>query len=546
MQHAPSPRRRGGLLGDRRGFVAIVLGLLAVPLVGIIGIGVDYGFSVRAQTLLNSAADSAALAATDTASNAVVNNQTNFSQQGVAAGTQVFNAQAVNVPNVTVNPVSVRVTQNPPGSTTFVTTVSYTASYQTWFGNLFGTPTFAIGGGSTAQITLKAFEDFHILMDTSGSMAIGATAADMSNLAKATLIASNNAYLGVTTGTYNGMYSFLGQGSHNCYNSNTKTYNCGAAQSNTQGCAFGCHWDTSNTNCTNCDFYEIAHANNITLRQDLEQQSVQQVLNTLSTQDTISQYRAAVYSFYTNFVTSGNTTTIANNLQVVSALPPVGSGSSAIVTAASAASNMVQPIAGTDDSNAPAGAPKFPEPNTNFGAAMAAMAAGMNCPGTSSGYIPCPGDGATNTAPQEFLFIITDGMEDFCQSVSGTSGCTGRTIQPIQPSECSALKAQGVQILVLYVQYVPLDQNPYYNGFYVNDGEGNGGVQGFVDPGGTAPPTSPPYPSGTVPANLLACSSPTTNANTSNFFYASDSSQIATQLNAMLIAAEAQGVRFVK
>jgi Flp pilus assembly protein TadG len=556
------PRR---LLNDRRGFTAVVLALLALPLIGVVGIGVDYGLSIRAESLLNSAADAAALAATDAASNAVINNQTNYSQQGVAAGTQAFNAVVATIPNVTVQPVSITVNENPPGSTTFVTVVSYTASYSTFFGRLFQTNSFPLSGGSTAQITLKAFEDFHILMDTSGSMAIGATESDMSTLASLTLAASQAAYQNIAPYnlTYNGINSYMGQGSKNCSQTTNghTTYTCGAAQSNTQGCAFACHWDTGNTcsSTAGCDFYAVAKGANanhtvVTLRQDLEQQAVQQVITALSSQDTISQYRAAVYGFSTAYAAAGTgSATISSNLQVVSALPAIGAGSSALLTAAAAAGNMVQPVAGTDHSPAPPGSLSVPEPNTNFGAAMTALAAGMSCPGSSGTYIPCPGDGATSTAPQEFLFIITDGLEDFCPGSTGatvTVGCSGRTIQPIQASECAALKAQGVQILVLYVQYYPLDQNPYYNGFYVNDGLGtvNGvqGVQGFVDPGATTPPTSPPYPAGTVPYNLSQCASPTANANTSNFFYASDSTQIATQLNAMLLAAEAQGVRFVK
>jgi Flp pilus assembly protein TadG len=537
-------RRLGRLLRDRRGVIAIVLGLVALPLIGIVGLAVDYGFATRAQALLNSAADSAAVAATDAAANAFVNNATSFTAPGVAAGTQVFTALAVSIPSVTVNPVTVTVTQT-AGTATFVSVVNYTASYQTSFGVLFGVPAFPLAGGSTATISLRAFQDFHILMDTSGSMGIGATAADMATLAGLTLTASNDAYQNIAPykGTYNGVNSFLGKGSGNCGGS------CGAAQSTTQGCAFGCHWDTSNTNCgatrAGCDFYEIAKGANpggvsVTLRQDVVQSAVQEVITTMATQDNLNQYRAAVYAFSTNYVTSGSTTTIQSDLTPISVLPPVGATAADLTAAATAAANMIQPIAGTDYASAPAGAPKFPEPNSNFGAAMTALAAGISCPGTGGTYIPCPGDGGTQSTPQEFLFVITDGMEDFCPSVSGTSTCNNRTIQPIQPSECAALKAQGVQILVLYVQYVPLDVAPYYNSFYVSN------VQQYVDPNGTIPPTTPPYPSGTVPANLLACSSTNSQNPTGQLFIASNSAQIATQLQAMLQAAENQGVRLVR
>ena len=56
-----------------------------------------------------------------------------------------------------------------------------------------------------------------------------------------------------------------------------------------------------------------------------------------------------------------------------------------------------------------------------------------------------------------------------------------------------------------------------------------------------APYTGTTDPNSAVQTNLTACAS-----SPSFFFYASDSSQIATQLNAMLTAAENTGVRFTQ
>jgi Flp pilus assembly protein TadG len=496
-----APQRRRGLAGDRRGIIAVMLALLALPLIGIVGLGVDYGFSIRSQALLNSAADSAALAATDTTSNAVIQSQPTYIQQGEAAGTQTFNAQAVNIPHVTVSPVSVTVTQNPPNSATFVTVVTYTATYSTWFGKFFGAPTFNLGGGSTAQITLNAYEDFHILMDTSGSMEIAATSADMAALAPLTFAASTAA-MSSSSPLYGTNMNNAAQCQYStaalctaCYNvSPPYPAKCNVQASNlpgitaVPGCAFGCHWDT--TGGSNKDFYEIAQSAGIQLRLNVELSAVSQLISTMATQDSITQYRTAVYTFN-------------------SALSTVYTLSTNLLAGASAAANVTQPVQSPSN-----------EPDTNLEAALTSL----------STIIPTPGDGSTSAAPKEFLFIITDGIDDY--NAAGCANPSGRCQQPIDPTNCTTLKNNGVQILVLYVQYVPLDTSSagvqYENGWY------EAYIQQYVDPAGlgTATPA--------VQAALQSC------ASSGLLFYAADSSSIGTQLNAMLLAAENQGVRLVK
>ncbi len=490
--------RAGGLLRDRRGVIAIMLALLALPLICIIGLGIDYGLSVRAEALLNSAADAAAVAATDTAGNAA--NQTGITQsqifaEGQAAGVQMFNAQVSNVPNVSTPVVTVTVTQPVAGSATFATTVTYTASYTTWFGSMFrvfsnapNTPTFFLGGGSSAQITLTAYEDFHILMDTSGSMQIAATPADMAKLGPLAYAASVAA--GNNTSPYNkplnGSSSYMPQ----------------AAQGT--NCAFGCHWDNSNTGCKNCDFYEIAENNGVTLRQDVEQTAVSDAITTMEGQDSINQYKVAVYYFN-------------NGLTQQAAL------TSSLSAAATAATQV--PPTWSDPNN---------EPDTSFGTTATALAAGLtNCPSGTPTYIPCPGDGATAATAKQFVFLITDGMEDYYGAACNNP--SGRCEQPITQSECQILTNSGVQLLVLYVQYVPLDTS--YNGVNYTNSWYQQHIQQYVDPSGNGVlPTPPSYDQ--VETNLQACAS-----QPSYYIKANDSSGIEAALKTLLLAAENQGVR---
>lgn len=59
--------RARGFARDRQGNVALLTGLLAVPLVGAVGFGIDYTRAVNYRIKLDAAANAASLAAIDTA-----------------------------------------------------------------------------------------------------------------------------------------------------------------------------------------------------------------------------------------------------------------------------------------------------------------------------------------------------------------------------------------------------------------------------------------------------------------------------------------------
>src|SRR5262249_49801230 len=106
--------------------------------------------------------------------------------------------------------------------------------------------------------------------------------------------------------------------------------------------------------------------------------------------------------------------------------------------------------------------------------------------------MPNPGSGAGPSAPQEFLFLVTDGVEDAPVSSSSGSGDpadppssylplnnqpnlantlrgnvnSGRLIDMIKTdsaSMCTAIKNRGIKIAVLYTPYLPVTNNAFYN-----------------------------------------------------------------------------------
>jgi Flp pilus assembly protein TadG len=232
-----------------------------------------------------------------------------------------------------------------------------------------------------------------------------------------------------------------------------------------QNCAFGCHFDAGGN-----DFFGLAHRNNIQLRIDVLAQAVGNVIGTIEQSPLASQFQAGLYTFN----------------KTVSTVLPLTSNLAAAATAASAITLPVTTQGGDADTNQPS--------------ALATMAS----------TLPAGGDGSTPATARQFLFIITDGVEDYINS-SGT-----RVIKAFDPTTCTALKANGVQVLTLYTTYIPLPTNAFYNQ----------NVAPFI---------------GSVAPNLQACASRPDYA-----FQASDPASIDAALQAMLQAALASPARLTQ
>jgi Flp pilus assembly protein TadG len=158
---------------DDGGSMAIMMGLTAVPLIFAVGAGIDYGTANMAKAKLDAVADTAALSAVD--HQAITG--TPDAAQTTAQDT--FNAEAVNIPNVSVSNVTATVTDTTTGRTAVV---NYTATKSNLFMGIFGYPTITISGSSTAQAGLTTNINFYLLLDNSPSMNIAATSAGIQTM----------------------------------------------------------------------------------------------------------------------------------------------------------------------------------------------------------------------------------------------------------------------------------------------------------------------------------------------------------------------------
>ncbi len=371
---------------DQGGTMAMFAGLAAIPIIFSVGAGVDYSTANMAKAKLDAIADAAALSAVDhnTISSTAASAQT--------TATNVFNAEAANIKNVTVNSPTVTVTDSATGRTAVV---SYTATKPNLFMGLVGIPTTTITGSSTAQAGLSININFYLLLDNSPSMNIAATTAGIQ-----TMVANTSA-----------------QG----------------------GCAFACH--ESNPSADNLgnpggeDNYTLAKNLGVVTRMENLASATQSLMSTAASTEGAngSQYEMAIYTF--------------NN----SGLNTIQSLTSNLTNAQAAAANINvlevydnNWLTRTNDNN---------DTDTDFESAMSQV----------NGIMSEPGLGTPNSTPQEVLFIVSDGVDDEVSSSCSQDLDGNRCQQPFDTSWCTTVKNRGIQIAVLYTEYLPLPTNSWYN-----------------------------------------------------------------------------------
>lgn len=382
-------------LGDRKAGIAIIFAVTAIPVIGVIGIGVDLGLATQAKTQLNLATDAAALAAAKGAADAFTAGQSIESARaaGQTAGQEWFKSQAGTVFGATLqDPV---VTVPPPDGPVFTSQVTYQGTVKPYFAPLFGVSTITLGGSSSATITTNAYVSVTFLLDNSSSMLVASTQAGV-NL------------LGDLTKDFNKYYPG--------YPVNPKDL----AGLN---CAFACHWNSDNN-----DYYGLATSKSIELRFDVLKSAVKTAMEQMETQKKIDdQFAATIYTF-----NSARTNKPRSNSALTQIYPSDTSQASStnLTAGATAAKNMQTPV--VED-----------VANTDFPSAISELVADLKKKGIRAG------DGSSKESRKKALIIVTDGLVDIepLRRVPDTKG-------PLKPADCAAMKNLGYNVYVLYTTFV--------------------------------------------------------------------------------------------
>lgn len=441
------PRRIAGLLSDNQGNVFMLLGFSIMPLTLTVGFGIDYSRAMRLDTKLEAAADAASLSGVS----AIMMKKSD--DEARAAARAMFNKQVEGLPGLIYdannpNNPSITISSTSGSNLSRTVTVSYSAQSTNSFSGILGKPTLPVNGSSTAYASKAPNIDFYLVLDTSPSMLLPVTSADISRMRMI-----------------------------------TKSMKSGA------GCAFACHFEnvrsgdlrltdpndpsitdifiTANPVTGQETYYRVVYVANgyiyykdkngavlkgpletygryadplwaaknyglidggdpVELRIDAEQSAAQRLIT--FSQNTAQQnnvtYRMKVFGFDIR-----DPVPLTSNLQDVSTMSP------------SSIPNLLslQPMWWQNGFITKA------EEINDLATQFTPMFNWMN------NEIPNPGDGDTNGTPQAVMFLVTDGMAN--EWLDGE-----RTINSLlQPhlDQCNAIKNRGIRIAILYTEYSP-------------------------------------------------------------------------------------------
>jgi hypothetical protein len=522
----------------RRASTVVLFAAGAFPMIGLMGLAVDFAVWNQANSGLGLAANVAALTAVKVAAGAQLAADRNWQAEGEAAGAQWFEAQVGSFTQTIVGttPVTITTTGQTPGLVVTVTwqagtatgtaptppamvaTVTYNGTVGSIFGAIFGKNFYYVSGGATAQVSTSPYLDVEILLDNSGSMEIGATPADIAALQQMTpcsvtqwgspapgavydfsptntLNAGGQPYSAYNYDGYDGSppapfvagqplsfpyYLEVAQGvsGPSCRGTpNLLPDINGVYPTAGPPCAFACHFDPRPAGTGN-DFYALARSKQGTPGQiTLRFDTVKAAVNQVLSamqQDNISSISNLQVGIFT----------FSKNLQQIYPTPPCQIG-----TLACAAGNDW--TTAEEDVGAP---PSMPygqdtgiQPYLGTNGGNTDLHGSMN---TLLTYMTAAGSGATAQAPRKVLFLVTDGVADV-----GSQDDPNRVYGAVNTQDCNQFKQLGFTIYVVYTPYYPV-----MNGFYLQH------IKPLVEPTGASTVSNSLQACASAPGDYLAAS----------------------------------------
>ncbi len=523
---------------NRRGNIAIICALCAIPLVSAVGCVVDYSMASLIKTKLQAAADAAALATVSVNSSTITTAKTMSGNGTVSGGatslTNYFSANLTGAPETTgYTGLSSTGTVSKTGQV-ITAALTFSAQVPTFFMGILGYSSISVSGSSTASYSLPTYIDFYLMLDVSGSMSFPSTLAEQQRLmavnpdnllgspgyAQGCQFACHFSAQGACAQTGNPVH----QGPIPAVGASTNPSPGGYCQGflisrlGTTPVSFGTPSSTNNNvengnniNWSNTPVSTCPTAGTtscIQLRADAVGYAVNALLAqataTESSDGISNQFRVGMFPFIRNLCTSSAGSSNGCSVGLTSSL----TGSTITNFAAQLASLL---DTGQDATLGSGG--------THFENALSSM----------NSFITTVGTGASSTNTLPYVFIVTDGSQDYQYQSGGGWGAehwTSLSCAPYQNSStvmppncedttdyCQAMKTRGITVAVLYIPYQSIsDPSTIWDN---EDGYANANVA-----------------SGNIPTSLKNCASP-------NFFYTANS---PADITSMLVTMFEQAV----
>jgi Flp pilus assembly protein TadG len=528
---------------NRRGNVAVITALAALPLIAAVGCVIDYTTASMIKTKLQAAADAASLA-TVSINSSVMTTAKAMSGNGTVSGGSTYATTFFNA-NLSASPENTGYTSLTPSATvsrsgtTVTAVVSFTAQVSTYFMGILGYKNIALSGTSTASYTLPTYINFYLMLDVSGSMSFPSTAAEQARLMAVnpdnlypTNSPPNYGYpqgcqfachftaqgacqqcpsgsgycpqqaspVSAPVGSYQGPIPAVGTSRNPGTNPSPGGYCQGfiisrlgttpvSFTSGTTNPTNGNNVNWSNTPVTTCSTAGTTAC--IQLRADAVGYAVNALLSQAATTESnnglTNQFQVGLFPFIQNLCTASANSSNSCSVGLTSSLT------------GSTITNFAEQLANLLDTgqNATLGSG-----GTHFENALSSM----------NSFITSIGTGSGSSSALPYVFIVTDGSQDYQTQSSGNWGSqnwsktadvpyqNSATVVPPNSVEstdyCQAMKTRGITVAVLYIPYGTI-ADP--NSSFANneDGYANNNIPN-------------------IPAALTNCASP-------NFFYTANS-----------------------
>lgn len=451
-------------ISNRRGNVAITTALAALPILTAIGCVVDFSLASMVKTKLVAAADAATLATVSNNSPIVASVKSSGS---VAGGntyvTNFFNAGA----NATVSSFNLTMTPTPSvtlSGNTVTANLSFSAQLPTYFLGMIGYRTISITGTSSSTYKLPSYIDFYLMLDVSGSMGMPSTSAEQARLQAVNPDNMGIYPTGCTFACHFAAQGGCGQGNQGpipAVGSATNPSPGGYCQGyiisrlGTSSTTYSSGNNSSNGNTVNWGNTPVSSCPNpgttscIQLRLDAVGYAVSALLSQASTTESndgvSNEFRVGLYPFIQNLCHAGNGGSNSCSVGLTGSLT-----SSTITDFSTQLANLLD--TGQNSTLGSGG--------THFENALNTM---------NSSVIANPAGTGTSTSPLPYLFIITDGSQDYQTQWGGGWGSQNwspNASVPYQNSStvippnsvtstdyCTTMKSRGITIAVLYIPY---------------------------------------------------------------------------------------------
>ncbi|MDB5510420.1 MAG: pilus assembly protein TadG [Hyphomicrobiales bacterium] len=175
-----------GLVHDRRGTVVLIFALALVPMLGVVGLSIDYTLAMVSKSRMQTALDAAALAGVRAARVVTSEKGGTLEKAKTAAAAAAQQYLATNLPNISY-------LGQPSNKVAFVikdgnidANLSYDANMTTSIARLFAIDSFRLRGQTAVSVSLPRYVNTYLLLDNSASMGLAATEASKGELRRLT------------------------------------------------------------------------------------------------------------------------------------------------------------------------------------------------------------------------------------------------------------------------------------------------------------------------------------------------------------------------